>query len=283
MTKVIKECKERFVAQQQAVAKSGTAGCRFSVLGPADFETAGSAGSSNPSSRENRSLSFHGEHTRHSAPYPQREEHAADHQGHEDGLGGQAAPRPGTCFGRASLRADDDQRSAVARHARLKSTIPKPASPSIRLLAQRPEQNMLLMLVTGDKGLAGAFNSNVLKAAARFLESERQEHRDRGHRPQGPRLPPPPLSDRPAPNFRVERAGTDQMIGEHIGVLGKLEYDAVGEMADRVIERYCQRGDRFRVPDVQRIQVGDLAAPGGRADLAGGANRARREWRRPKR
>ena len=34
----------------------------------------------------------------------------------------------------------------------------------------RPEQNILLVLVTGDRGLAGAFNSNVLKAATKFLE-----------------------------------------------------------------------------------------------------------------
>src|ERR1022692_1396298 len=37
------------------------------------------------------------------------------------------------------------------------------------LLAQRPEKNILLVLVTGDRGLAGAFNSNVLKAALKFV------------------------------------------------------------------------------------------------------------------
>jgi F-type H+-transporting ATPase subunit gamma len=36
------------------------------------------------------------------------------------------------------------------------------------LLAQRPEKRVLLVLVTGDKGLAGAFNSNTIKAAVRF-------------------------------------------------------------------------------------------------------------------
>ena len=36
------------------------------------------------------------------------------------------------------------------------------------LLAQRPEQRILLVLVTSDKGLAGAFNSNLIKAAQRF-------------------------------------------------------------------------------------------------------------------
>src|SRR5579863_2254133 len=32
------------------------------------------------------------------------------------------------------------------------------------LLAQRPEKRILLALITSDKGLAGAFNSNLIKA-----------------------------------------------------------------------------------------------------------------------
>src|SRR5690349_17684292 len=38
------------------------------------------------------------------------------------------------------------------------------------LLAQRPEQRILLVFVTGDKGLAGAFNSNLIKGAQRFFQ-----------------------------------------------------------------------------------------------------------------
>ena len=38
-----------------------------------------------------------------------------------------------------------------------------------QLLAQRPEQRVLLVLITGDKGLAGAFNSNLIKGAQRFV------------------------------------------------------------------------------------------------------------------
>src|SRR3954447_11050657 len=37
------------------------------------------------------------------------------------------------------------------------------------LLAHRPEQRILLVLITSDKGLAAAFNSNLVKAAQRFL------------------------------------------------------------------------------------------------------------------
>src|SRR5689334_8185387 len=37
------------------------------------------------------------------------------------------------------------------------------------LLSQRPETRILLVFVTGDKGLAGAFNSNLIKGAQRFI------------------------------------------------------------------------------------------------------------------
>src|SRR5579863_4743419 len=36
------------------------------------------------------------------------------------------------------------------------------------LLAQREEKHILLVLITGDKGLAGAFNANLIKGAQRF-------------------------------------------------------------------------------------------------------------------
>src|SRR6185436_15536738 len=37
------------------------------------------------------------------------------------------------------------------------------------LLAQRPEKRILLVLISGDEGLAGAFNSNLIKGAQRFM------------------------------------------------------------------------------------------------------------------
>src|SRR5215472_15504191 len=42
------------------------------------------------------------------------------------------------------------------------------------LLARRPEQRILLMLFTSDTGLAAAFNSNLIKAAQKFIE----DHQD---------------------------------------------------------------------------------------------------------
>ena len=44
------------------------------------------------------------------------------------------------------------------------------------LLAEREEKRVLLLVVTGDKGLAGAFNANVIKKAQRAMEEKDWEH-----------------------------------------------------------------------------------------------------------
>ncbi len=55
------------------------------------------------------------------------------------------------------------------------------------LLARRPETRVLLLLFTSDKGLAGAFNANLIKAAQKFMEERRDAELEiEDHRPQGP-------------------------------------------------------------------------------------------------
>jgi F-type H+-transporting ATPase subunit gamma len=44
----------------------------------------------------------------------------------------------------------------------------------IDLLARRPEKRILLLVVTADRGLAGAFNSNVIRTAAKFIAEHRE-------------------------------------------------------------------------------------------------------------
>src|ERR1700736_7085398 len=60
-------------------------------------------------------------------------------------------------------------KSLVARTEIYDSETGEPKHP---LLAHREEKNILLIILTGDKGLAGAFNANITKAAFRFLESK---------------------------------------------------------------------------------------------------------------
>jgi F-type H+-transporting ATPase subunit gamma len=93
------------------------------------------------------------------------------------------------------------------------------------LLAQRPEQRVLLVLVTGDKGLAGAFNTNIIKSAQRFI------------------------AERPSMSLRMElvgRKGRDffrkrgaTISGEHLGLAAKVAYDDTAAIARKAIELYC--------------------------------------------
>jgi F-type H+-transporting ATPase subunit gamma len=116
---------------------------------------------------------------------------------------------------------------------------PETGEPKHPLLVVRPEKNVLLIVVTGDKGLAGAFNSNILKAASRFIESKRGKNieieaigrkgRDflrRRFAATGPRK-------------KESQEVRTTIIGEHIGVLNKVEYGTASEIAERAIERYA--------------------------------------------
>ncbi len=47
------------------------------------------------------------------------------------------------------------------------------------LLAVRPEKNVLLLVVSGDKGFAGAFSSNIVRAASQFITTQQQLDRNK--------------------------------------------------------------------------------------------------------
>src|SRR5690349_6360018 len=55
---------------------------------------------------------------------------------------------------------------------------PSTGEPLHPLLVRRPEKTVLLIVVSGEKGLAGAFNSNILKTAAKFIESKKDMNFD---------------------------------------------------------------------------------------------------------
>jgi len=93
------------------------------------------------------------------------------------------------------------------------------------LLAVREEKRILIVLVTSDRGLAGAFNSNLTKAAQVFI----QEH--------------------PKAEFQVEaigRKGRDfffrremKLSGEHLGVVGKARFADAAAIARKVTALYA--------------------------------------------
>jgi F-type H+-transporting ATPase subunit gamma len=118
---------------------------------------------------------------------------------------------------------------------------PETGEPRHPLLARRPEQNIVLIVVTGDKGLAGAFNTNILKAAMQFLgekagknieiETIGRKGRDFLRR----RFPTaePRTAD-------SEAASRTTLIGEQIGVLNKVDHALASKLAERFIARYAE-------------------------------------------
>ncbi|HEY3971353.1 MAG TPA: FoF1 ATP synthase subunit gamma [Candidatus Sulfotelmatobacter sp.] len=165
----------------------------------------------------------------------------------------------------AKLRRAQDRALAARPYAQmltnvLKSLVarteiydPETGEPKHPLLAHREEKNILLIVVTGDKGLAGAFNANITKAAARFLESKEGKNVDieaigrKGRDFLRRRYPAAKvqtqslaeLGESNEPEAEPSgRAGETQITGEHVGVLGKVEFAQASALAENVIERY---------------------------------------------
>jgi F-type H+-transporting ATPase subunit gamma len=92
------------------------------------------------------------------------------------------------------------------------------------LLSRRPEQRILLVLITGDKGLAGAFNANLIKGAQRFPS----EHGGATVRLE--------LIGRKGRDFFRKR-GAD-ITGEHLGLAAKVVYKDLAAIARKAMELY---------------------------------------------
>jgi len=91
------------------------------------------------------------------------------------------------------------------------------------LLARRPERHVQLILITSDKGLAGAFNSNLIKAAQRFAEE---------HKPAATDFV---LIGRKGRDFFRKRGVP--ITGEHLG-LAKVQYDDAAAIGQKLMERF---------------------------------------------
>jgi F-type H+-transporting ATPase subunit gamma len=132
---------------------------------------------------------------------------------------------------------------------------PETGEPKHPLLAHREEKNILLIVVTGDKGLAGAFNANVTKAAFRFLESKSGQNVDieaigrKGRDFLKRRYPAAKVQTRSLAELaesvesepeEKERVAAVQITGEHVGVLNKVEFAQASALAENVIHRYTR-------------------------------------------
>jgi F-type H+-transporting ATPase subunit gamma len=92
------------------------------------------------------------------------------------------------------------------------------------LLQERGEDKVLLVIVTADKGLAGGFNANIIRAAVQFLE-ERQA--------KDLRLD---LIGRKARDYFKRRRFAIRT--ERLGLFQSLRYDAAREIAGQLMKVY---------------------------------------------
>src|SRR5205085_4020541 len=109
------------------------------------------------------------------------------------------------------------------------------------LLARREEKNVLLLVVSGDKGLAGAFNANILKAAAKFLSAQQGKNIDieavgRKGRDYFRRRYKSAASSEGKP----ARAAAIEISGEQIGILNRIEFAHASKLAQKLAERYTR-------------------------------------------
>jgi F-type H+-transporting ATPase subunit gamma len=95
------------------------------------------------------------------------------------------------------------------------------------LLAERPVEKVLLVLVTADRGLCGAFNTNLLRAAQNYLEENAQ---------------------RQVSLIAVGRKGRDhfrrrlvKLAGEYVGVFSRLQFAHAQEIAKLIIDQYTEQ------------------------------------------
>ena len=121
------------------------------------------------------------------------------------------------------------------------------------LFATRPEKRVLLIVISGDKGFAGAFNSNILKTAFQFIAGNPDKQIDveavgrKGRDMMRRRYPAAVYSEQTETdevgNFAHtspvrERKAQVEVTGDHPGMLGKLEASRVYALAENIIARY---------------------------------------------
>jgi F-type H+-transporting ATPase subunit gamma len=99
----------------------------------------------------------------------------------------------------------------------LRSTMARIDEPQHPLLARRPEERILVIVLTGERGLAGAFNANILRKANEFLRANRVK-----------KLSIVPVGKKGRDSLK--RAGFT-FAAEYINVLAKVEFSTAREIA----------------------------------------------------
>jgi F-type H+-transporting ATPase subunit gamma len=125
------------------------------------------------------------------------------------------------------------------------------------LLVEREEKNVLVVVIAGDKGFAGAFNSNIVKAAHKFIAERRAKGQNvdiesigrKARDLVGKKYPAAVYEKKEehydndlATHFEVirHRAQPIEAVGDHPALLVKVNIDDVSDVAHSIIERYTR-------------------------------------------
>jgi F-type H+-transporting ATPase subunit gamma len=150
---------------------------------------------------------------------------------------------------RAQERVINARPYAEQMMALLRSVAARTEDRSHPLLANRPVERILLVLVTADRGLCGAFNANLIRAAQAYLA----EHR-------GVEVSLLAVGRKGRDFFRRHRV---HMVGEHVNVFTRLEFVHARTIAAQIIELYSSQAvdavdliyNEFKSILVQRLKV----------------------------
>jgi F-type H+-transporting ATPase subunit gamma len=108
----------------------------------------------------------------------------------------------------------------------LRSTMARIESPQHALLAKRPEERILLIVLAGERGLAGAFNSNILRKATEFIRGK-----------SGKKIVAVPVGKKSRDAMR--KAGFE-FAAEYVNVLARVDYKIAREIAGLVTTLYSE-------------------------------------------
>jgi F-type H+-transporting ATPase subunit gamma len=108
----------------------------------------------------------------------------------------------------------------------LRSTMARIQDPQHPLLERREEKNVLAIVLTGERGLAGAFNANILRKAHEFFRANR---------------------DKKVVTIPVGKKGRDSLkkagftfAGEWVNVLSRVEFKTAREIAKLATDLYTE-------------------------------------------
>lgn len=142
------------------------------------------------------------------------------------------------------------------------------------LFEVREEKRVLLIIISGDKGFAGAFNANILKSALQFIDDAGEKEIDieaigrKGRDLMRRRYPAAAFANtgEETPSARQERKGRIELMPDHPGMLLKLEASRVFELAQSIVSRYVHQEidaayivfNEFKSVIAQRVVVEQL-------------------------